>query len=156
MDIERTEQALAIEDDGIVIEIMDERGNPAMYGGTAVTQDDGTVVTEGELPVTITVAGTYSKKYRKAIEWQRQQVLAMRGKKMAGEQSLRMLSELVARCTIRWPLGAFTLGGGPLPFSVENGTTLYTRLPLVQEQVEAGMSDHAGFIAKNSPSSAST
>lgn len=143
MDINSTETALAIEDEGIVVEIMGPTGDPEMFG-------------DPEHPVTITVAGTYSKKYRRADEWQRQQVIALRGRKLTGEASLRMLSEFVARCTLGWPLGAFVLDGAPLPFSLANAITLYDRLPLVREQVEAGMSDHAGFIKKNSPTSVST
>lgn len=145
MDINTTEKALAVEDDGIDVEILDPSGEPETFGPA-----------DAPTPLTIKVAGRFSKRFRKAEEWQRNKIHAKRGKKMTGAESLQMLSEFVARCTISWPTGAFTLDGKELSFSVENATTLYSRLPHVQAQVEAGMDDHAGFIAKNSSSSAST
>jgi hypothetical protein len=140
MDINATEQALSIEDEGITIEILDAKGDPA--------------VDAAGQPVTITVAGSYSKKYRRAQEWQRQQLIALRGKKQTGEQALRMQSAFVARCTIRW--SGFTRDQAELPFTVENAADLYDRLSFVQEQVEQGISDHVGFFAKRSTSSPTT
>ena len=71
MDIEKTEQQLATEDDGIDVEIMGATGEPEFIGDT-------------DVPLTIKVAGTYSKRHRRAEEWQRKQILAKRGKQMSG------------------------------------------------------------------------
>jgi hypothetical protein len=138
-DIDLNAKALSVEDEGIVVEIMDPQGDPALDA-------DGK-------PVTVTVAGEYSAKYRKAEEWQRKTLMRQRGKEQTGAESLAMQSEFVARCTLGW--SGFTQNGETLSFSTENATMAYSKLPFVRKRVESAMSDHAAFFAKGSTGSAS-
>jgi hypothetical protein len=139
-DVEAKAELLKVEDDGIVVEILDEMGDPALDADSN--------------PVTVTVAGEYSNKYRKAEEWQRKTLMRLRGKDQTGAESIAMQSELVARCCLGW--SGFSNKGTPLPFSTENATLAFSKLPFVRKRVESAMSDHAAFFAKGSTSSVST
>jgi hypothetical protein len=139
-DVDQNAKALSVEDDGIVVEIMDPQGDPAYD-------------VEGK-PVTVTVAGEYSAKYRRAEEWQRKTLMRMRGKEQTGAESLEMQAEFIARCTLGW--SGFTQAGQTLPFTTENATMVFVKLPFVRKRVESAMSDHAAFFAKGSTSSVST
>lgn len=139
-DIDVKAKALEAEDEGIVVEILDELGDPALDA-------DGN-------PVTVTVAGEYSNKYRKAEEWQRKTLMRLRGKEQTGAESIAMQSELVARCTLAW--SGFMQNGAVLPFTTANATMAFSKLPFVRKRVESAMSDHASFFAKGSAGSANT
>lgn len=139
-DIDVKAKVLDLEDEGLVVEIMDELGDPAL--------DDA-----GQ-PVTVTVAGEYSNRYRKAEEWQRKTLMRLRGKEQTGAESIAMQSELVARCVLAW--SGFTQNGASVPFSTATATMVFSRLSFVRKQVESSMSNHAAFFSKGSTNSVST
>lgn len=139
-DIDVKAKALEVEDEGLVVEILDETGDPAFDA-------------EGN-PVTVKVAGEYSTKYRKAEEWQRKTLMRLRGKEQTGAESLAMQAELVARCVLGW--SGFSQNGVLLPFTTANATMVFTKLPFVRKQVESAMGDHASFFKKGSANSVST
>jgi hypothetical protein len=139
MDIVQKEQALAIEDEGLVIPILDENDEPAVENG---------------VPVTWTVCGRNSKQYRKAEAWRRKQYQMTAGRKLTGDEQLLMDSEFVARCSLGYSAN-WTEGGKPLPFSTENATKILSRLPFVQAQVELAIGDRARFLSRTSNSSPS-
>lgn len=138
-DISAKEAALAIEDDGLTINILDENGEPAI---------------EDDKPVTWTVCGMNSRQYRKAELWQRRQYQSFGGRKISPEEQMQMQSEFVARCSKGYS-DNFTDNGAPLPFSVENATKILSRLAFVQKQVEQAIGDRARFLAQTSTRSAS-
>lgn len=130
-DIDERADALAIEDDGVVISILDENDEPAL-------KDDGS-------PVTITMAGMNSQRYRKAEAWQRKAIRAF-GRMMTGDEQLTMQSEFIARCVIAWD--GFTSKGVLLALTIENIVNVFTKLAYVQRQAERGMGDRARFLVK--------
>ena len=138
-DVDQNADALSVEDEGAIAEIMDAQGDP--------------VFDASGKPVTVLVAGEYSAKYRKAEEWQRKTLMRQRGKEQTGKESLAMQAEFVARCCLSW--SGFTQAGSPLEFSITNATMVFTRLPYVRKRVESAMSDHTAFFAKGSTSSVS-
>ena len=139
-DVDQNAQALSVEDEGIVVEIMDAQGDPILDADSK--------------PVTVTVAGEYSTKYRKAEEWQRKTLMRQRGKEQTGAESLLMQAEFDARCCLGW--SGLTQAGQALGFSTENATMAFSKLPFVRKRVESAMSDHAAFFAKGSTSSVNT
>lgn len=128
-DIAVQEQALAVEDTGVTLKILDADGEPAV-------QDDGS-------PVTWTVCGINSKQYRKAGYWQRKVFQALGGRKQTAEESAAMECEFVARCSLSF--AGFTNQGVKVAFSTENATDILSRLPFIMRQVQQAMGDHAGF-----------
>jgi hypothetical protein len=142
-DIAQKETALAIEDEGLTFQLLDENDEPAVEDGK---------------PVTWTVCGMNSRQYRKAEAWQRKQFQMLAGRKQTGDQQLLMQSEFVARCSLGFS-DNFADNGVPLPFTTENAAKILSRLPFVQKQVEQAIGDRARFLARtsnNSPSVSAT
>lgn len=127
---------------------------------STVTEDEGTLVHlkdvagellyDGETPVTIRVAGTYSDRYRKA-----QRKLKERNIKAARrneEYSADTLDEgtiaLEVACIIEW---SFTANEQPFPITAANWKALIEKQPQWQDQVSAAMTDHARFFVSTSP-----
>lgn len=119
------------EDEGTVVHIRDAAGEKQY-------QDDGTT------PVTITVVGTYSKRYRRLAEANRDKMLKQRRTQLDGEQLDEQSLETVAGCILGWD--GFTADGAPFPFTKANAVTLLKAAPWMREQVEAAMNDHAAFF----------
>jgi hypothetical protein len=122
------------EDEGQVVPIHHPDGEPALVDGQ---------------PVTITVAGLYSKRYREKLDAQRSKA-AKRRNPITGEELTRQQVELVAHCTLGWT--GFTNGGQPFPHSFANAVELLVKAPWVREQLEEAMADHAGFSKRGSGS----
>ena len=117
------------EDEGQVVELRDEMGDPMTYGS------------EGK-PVTMLVAGTYSSAYRKAQ--QKQYRARARGRRGGADIDLDAdVIALSAACVLAWD-GLFD-GTTPLPLGRENVIAVLTRAPWMHEQVLGAMNDHAGF-----------
>lgn len=136
MDITKAGAVTEREDEGVVVEINDEAGNPA-FGPDGTTR------------VTITVVGTYSKRYRAALEanrrWWRKHV----GRTKPTDQQIEAQAlELMAASIISWQ--GFTAGGADYPFTKANAVALFDQAPWIREQVETAMSDHEGFFTTGS------
>lgn len=99
-------------------------------------------------PVTLLVAGTYSKIYRRTIDSQREKLLKQRRSSLSSEQIARQQLEAIAACILGWE-GIFN-GDQALPLNKENAITLLESAPWVREQVEEAMNDHAAFFTNSS------
>ena len=139
-DVDVSAKSLSVEDEGLVVDIFDPQGDPVFDA-------------EGK-PVTVTVAGEYSVKYRKAEEWRRKHLQRLHGKEQTGAEALKMDAEFVARCCFGW--NGFMQGGQSINFSTENATMVFQKLPFVRKRVELSIGDHAAFFARGSTNSAST
>lgn len=127
----------AREDDGIVLELRDERGEPMTYGPDAK-------------PVTVKVAGTYSNHYRRAQERQRDRMMKSARGRLNGDVLQQNLLDLTASCVLAWE-GIFD-GETPVPCTKDNAVLLLEVAPWLREQIEEAMSDHQGFSKTSSPS----
>lgn len=127
MDLNQAAEVTGREDDGVVIELNDEQGNPA------------------DPKVTVTVAGTYSKRYRSAQDanrkWWRKHARSKPSDDVIDGQAL----ELIAACIIAW--SGFTADGKDYPLTKANAIHLLTVMPWVREQIETAMTDHEGFFS---------
>lgn len=137
MEISGNKSVTEREDEGTVVHVRDASGEPAIY-------ENGT----GPKPVTITVAGTYSSKYRRAVDAQRDRMLKQRRASLSGEQLNRQQLELVAACVLSWE--GFTAEDKPFPLTKDNAVLLLDNAPWIREQVEEAMGDHASFFQKAS------
>lgn len=146
MDLTETADSLAIEDEGMVVEIDDENGKPAWFGGTLTGVDEaGEEIWEGRQRVTITQCGMNSKRYRRAESWLQKEFRRI-GRKLTDDESLAARLGFLARCAIRW--AGFTDKGQPFPFTTENVIAVYTGLPFVYRQMDAAMGDRERFFKK--------
>lgn len=134
-DIVSAKDVAAREDEGTVVELKDQNGEP-LYADDAKT-----------LPVTITVAGTYSTRYRRAVDQNRDRMLKRRQATLDGEQLNRQSLELIAAAIIAW--SGLTESGADYPLTKENAIALLDACPWIREQVEMAASDHASFFAKS-------
>jgi hypothetical protein len=129
------------EEAGIVVQLDDPRtGEPATYG-------------PDQKPVTITVAGSYSKRFqdadsRRLAQWAKQRRVP---KGMEVQEGQR---ETVAACVLAWD-GIFDKpvedGGTPMPCTPEN-VRQWLAIPPIFAQVWEAMHDHERFFGTRSPS----
>jgi len=94
--------------------------------------------------VTMLVAGTYSDVYKNAMDAQRERIIAERRTEIDPAESRRNQLEVIASCVLGWE--GIMSRGVPIPLSVENVITVLEAAPWIREQVEAAMTDHAGFF----------
>lgn len=125
------------EDAGIEIHVKDASGERMYFG-------EG----EAQRPVTIRVAGTYSKAYRAAVDAQRDRLVKQRRTSLTGEQLGRQQLELTAACVLSWQ--GFVAGADPCPCTKENVIAVLQAAPWIREQVEETASDHAAFFSTSS------
>lgn len=139
MEIGNSKSVAEREDEGTLVHVRDESGELQFYG-------DG-----GEKkPVTIRVAGSYSKTFRKAKERQREKNLK-RGRAMFTAEGLaKQELEVIAACVISWD--GFTSDSRPFIHSQDNAVMLLDSAPWIREQVEEAMSDHQSFSTAPSSS----
>jgi hypothetical protein len=124
------------EDDGIVVELNDEKNQPA-FGP------------DGSTRASVTVAGTYSRRYRLAQVANRKTMRKRRG--VVDDDTIDELAkEQIAACIIAWD--GFVKGGQPFPLNRENAVYVLTVMPWVREQIENAMTDHEAFFSKGSVS----
>lgn len=145
-DIAAKKQELSVEDDGVTIDLLDVNDEPALYGGTEVPQEDGSVVIEGGMPVTWKVCGINSEKYAEAEAWQEKVYRSLRGREMSKKEKREHRAAFIARCSLGY--SGFSQNDQPFPFTTENATTILVNLPYIRRQVEVAMGDHAGFTKK--------
>ena len=142
MDLDHASAVADRENDGVILHVKDECGEPAYTN---------------ERPVTITVAGSYSHRYQRAFEAQRRRIV--RGRRGLSEDEMvdRMVQQaldLVVACVVAWD--GFTDHGQPFPFTKTNAVKLFQAAPWILRQVEGAMEDHERFfkpVPAPSPSS---
>lgn len=139
MEIGNAKQVTDREDEGNTIEINDENDEPQFYPEGA-SEEDGK-------PVTITVAGTYSKRFRRAREKRRSKNEKRQGR-LSDEEKNRQEVEVAAACIMAWE--GFTQGGKPYELTEKNAIDLLLAMPWVYEQVLVAMNDHQGFSTARS------
>jgi hypothetical protein len=128
-----------LEDEGIWVELIDPEGEEMVWW-----EDDGE-----EHPVRILMAGSYSRRYRRAYEAQTTRAVnSRRAMKVTGGLIASQRRELAAACTLKWE--GIHDGTGVIECNRENALALYTEHLWVLEQVEQAMNDHAGFSKKDS------
>lgn len=132
MDINAGKSVAQREDEGTTIHLRDET-NEKQYADEAKTQ-----------PVTITVVGTYSSRYRRLSDANRDKMLKQRRTQLDGDQLEEQGLELQAGCILGWD--GITANGEPFPYTKANAVALLRAAPWVREQVEAAMNDHASFL----------
>lgn len=127
----------ADEDAGQVVEIQDRDYAPLYFtNGSGEKQ-----------PVSITVAGTYSRRYRNAKNVQATRTLNRRNTQLTGEMLDANQLELTIACVIDW--AGFFDAGKQIECSRENVAKTLTRAPWIRDQVEVAMGDHAGFMRES-------
>jgi hypothetical protein len=135
MNITKTGKTVAQrEDEGTTIHVRDEAGDK-MWQDEAQTK-----------PVTITVAGSYSSRFRRLAEASGDRAWKKAGR-MDAEDQRRNSLEIVAGCVLAWD--GFTVGEGPAeaPYACTkaNAIALLDQCVWIRDQVEKAMSDHALF-----------
>lgn len=136
MEITSKQDVTKREDEGATIHLRDEFGEPWMEDGR---------------PVTVTVVGTYSSRYRKA-EAASGRRFQKQMRAQGGDFDMRAYNEdVAAQCVVGWT--EFTDGGQPLPTTRENALKVFAGFPWVYPQINAAMENHAGFFGKGSTSS---
>lgn len=134
MDFNTAPDIVGREDAGVVVHLHDEAGEELFY------TPDGS---EEERPVTITMAGSYSSRFRKAQEAQTTRVVNKKNVHVTGALLRVQKIELTAACFLAWD--GFFEGGVPIECDKENVLEAFKKYPFVLEQAEAAMGDHAGF-----------
>lgn len=117
------------EDEGAVVHVRSETGE-RLY--------------DGDVPVTITVAGTYSTRYKAATLAQRNRALKTRQADFDAERLDENALAIMSACVISWQ--GFRAGDVPLAPTPQNVRAVFERAPWIREQVEAAMTDHAAFF----------
>jgi hypothetical protein len=132
MDINFSKASVADrEDEGTVVHVMDENGKPLFEDGE---------------PVTITVAGSYSRIYRRVEEQIRKRPLR---KKLTSEVFYEDTMEKTIACTLAWQ--GFKADGKPFELTRPNAHALYDNCPWIYDQVVEAMNDHALFRGATEP-----
>ncbi len=132
-----TDDVAAREDAGTTIHLRDA-ANAKMYQADEKT------------PITALVAGSYSSRYRRAQEANRDKAVKRRAP-LDGDQLDEQARELLAACIISWD-GVADDDGQPIPFSKKNAVDLLARAPWIREQIENAVFDHAAFFRQPSAS----
>lgn len=142
LDVSESLALIAVEEDGIPVELMDFKGEPAM-------KPDGT-------PVTWTIAFAYSNRYRAALEKSRKRETKRRGQEITVEEAVRNDAEFIADISVGWD--GITDKRAPLPFSRENAIGVLVKLPFVRMRLGAQAHDHkaaADFFSRTSSTGSS-
>ena len=130
---------VANEDDGATIQLRDIEDELMHYRMSS--EDEWK-------PVTITVVGTYSKRYKRAQD--HQTTLAVKGGrrvKVTGDKLRTQRENLAAHCIIAWD--GFFDANGSVDCTPENILDAFEKYPFILEQAEAAMDDHANFSKKS-------
>lgn len=128
------------DDEGVVVEVEYRDGTPATYSDATGT----------ERPVTIRIAGTYSKVFRRTSDAQTQRLIRSNTRKPSTEQIQANRNELVAACLMAWE--GVEQDGKPFPLTRENALAFLADAPWMRDKLEAAQSDAAGFSASSSTS----
>lgn len=133
-DLSRAVSVGQAEDDGQVVHLRDA-------GGELEFGDNGQ-------PVTVTIAGSYSARYRKVQDSITQRMLKRKQLTLTPEQLMENRIELIASCVLGWT--EIEDDGKPLPCTKDNAARLVRVAPWVRDQLEEAQHDHAGFTKGSS------
>lgn len=122
------------EDEGQTFHVHDEHGDPLYYAD--------------QKPVTMTMAGTYSRRYRRAEEAMTNRRLKRRRRSLSAEEVRRDQLHLTASCALDWE--GFFQGGTPIECTKDNAVKVLEVAPWIRDQAEQVMEDHAGFLQSSS------
>jgi hypothetical protein len=120
------------EDEGNTFHVHGETGQPLYYQGQ---------------PVTMTVAGTYSKAFQAAEE--RFGRRKWKGKLSTADWTKARDAAVLAPCVLRW--SGFADGGRPVPLEHEY-VMRALEVPWLRPQILEAMEDHEGFSGASSAS----
>lgn len=140
-DLSKAKTVTQREDAGTVVHVRDEAGNPLFFGDE-----------KNRNPITITVAGEYSRVARSHAEKARRQSSRELNRGVTKDDSdfLEDLIDRVAACTLSWQ--GIADGDKPLECNPANAKRLYTEAPWVYNDVWAAHRDHARFFGDGSRS----
>ena len=108
--------------------------------------DDTPLADDKGNPITITVVGTDSSTFKRAMHAQADKRLNTPN----GRQRVTMQAfeddtiNLLVAATIDW--SGIIVDGAPLPFSNDNARKLYERFPWIKEQANTFIGDRANFL----------
>lgn len=102
-----------------------------------LTQDDGT-------PITITVLGSESKKFQRAMDAFERSRSGRKQKPMARAERQRAAAAMLAEVTVGWQ--GIIWDGEELPCTKENAKMLYFERPFIREQVDEFVGDMGNFL----------
>jgi len=129
----------------------------AQEQGLAAREDEGRVVHlwdfvtgelayEGDVPVTVTVAGRLSARHRKAADaWDRGQ---MRRRNANADAATDRQNAILAACILGWQ--GLTLKGAAFEFTPKNVEVLVKTMPRLRDDLWVEVHDDAAFFAGNS------
>lgn len=123
---------IAREDQGQAVEMRDALGNPILDTDTGKS-------------FTISVAGSHSSVYRRALA-----AVRTRRANARGTEVDRAQTEFVAACVLAW--SEIAIDDQPCLCTKENVVKLLTLCPWFQRQLEEAMHDHEGFTRSPSAS----
>jgi hypothetical protein len=121
----------ALEEQGTTVELTGADGEPLTFG------DDR--------PVTMTIAGTYSARYRKAERAEADRMLKRKKKQVTPEEAEERMMSLAAACVLAWD--GFFSNGEPFACTPENVKAVLKAAPWIYSQVLEAMQDHARFFS---------
>jgi hypothetical protein len=122
-----------LEGQGTLVELLGADGEP-MQVGTGETAT----------PVTVRVAGTYSRRYKAAERVAADAMIKRKKKTLTPEEQEHRMMTLAAACVIEWH-GIFA-HGEPLPCTESNVLAVFTAAPWIYQQVLEAMQDHSRFF----------
>ncbi len=144
MDIEAEAKA---SEEGAVLHIKDKKGEPAFRTKTNPNDPD--------LPVTITLFGHDSKKWREASDIVGNKRIARANAGGGGPRTMEEAREdrvfLLASATVSWE--GIVVGGKEWTCNHTNAKRLYEMAPFIADQVDTFIGNRANFSAASSPSS---
>jgi hypothetical protein len=108
--------------------------------GDIIGPDNRTVVAR------VKVVGTYSKRYRKALE--AQVARRRRRTKLTPDEYTAQHIAVMAECILEWE--GFKNGEAVVPCTPATAIPYLTQAPWLREQVDELMQDHEGFSMSNS------
>jgi hypothetical protein len=140
------------QDEGKPVHLKDETGEPMYHidaSGNPVIDQEG-----NKKPLTVTVVGSFSKRYTDAeAELANTQLARMQKRGIAPPMTKAQLDarevKLQAAAIIAWD---FVSGGKPFPISETNWNALLAKQPQWKAQVQEAIHNYADFSPAQSPS----
>ena len=134
LDIRRQAKAAReMSDEGVVIHVTNADESLAWY------EKNGE-----QHPVTITVAGSHSKLYRRVESEQRAERLKPRN--ITGQKFHEDALDRAVACTLAWE--GLDIDGVPIPFTAENVRMVYAEAPWIYDLVSEAIHDTKRFFSK--------
>lgn len=107
--------------------------------------DDTPLTDDKGVPITITVVGSDSQTFKRAMHAQADRRMAKANRRNMTMQSIEDEGiNLLVAATTGW--FGIIVDGKAMPFSGDNAHTLYDRFPWIREQVNVFVGDRANFL----------